>query len=160
MCVNFIHEPHPGIKEWVEVVIKNSRFSGQISFDLILNGRGWIYPIEANPRVTSGIHLLVNNPEFIDQLLNPDSKNLIQPKEESQMMLGVFVIQHLLVFWKDFRRNWQRFCKSRDVVYFFKDPLSAFIGQFLFGGYLIIKGMFRGKFFYKISSADINWNEK
>ncbi len=160
MCVNFVHEPHPGISQWVELVVKDCHFSGQISFDLILDDQNRIYPIEANPRVTSGIHLLVNEPEFNHQLLHPESKPVIQPKSDSQAMLAFLVILRLLVCGKDFRRNWQRFRQSRDAVYSSHDPLPAFIGQFLFGVYLIIKGMINGKNFYEISSLDIDWNGK
>lgn len=160
MCVNFVHEYHSGIQEWVERVINHSHFSGQMSFDLIIDTHDTIYPIEANPRVTSGIHLLINNPAFIEQLLNPQPTTLIQPNDHSRTMYGIFVVQQLFMFWKDFKRNLHRFAKSRDVVFSWKDPLPAFIGQFIFGAYLLMKGIINGKTFNDISLLDIKWNGK
>ena len=45
------------IETWVSAFVKKLNFSGQIAFDFIQTKDGEVYPIECNPRLTSGIHL-------------------------------------------------------------------------------------------------------
>ena len=58
------------ILEWVVNFVQKTNYTGQICFDLIVNENG-IYPLECNPRATSGLHLLSQLNEFPEMILNP-----------------------------------------------------------------------------------------
>ncbi|MEM1400641.1 MAG: ATP-grasp domain-containing protein [Pseudomonadota bacterium] len=44
------------VEEWVRLFVERTRYSGFIAFDFILDDKGDAWPIECNPRVTSGVH--------------------------------------------------------------------------------------------------------
>ncbi len=56
------------IREFVKKIITELNYTGQIGFDIIENDKGEIYPIECNPRGTSGIHLLLDNSNMIESI--------------------------------------------------------------------------------------------
>lgn len=55
--IAFKHINHPKIDQFVEHIVKELNFSGQIAFDFIITEDGDAIPIECNPRTTSGLHL-------------------------------------------------------------------------------------------------------
>lgn len=55
--ISFSFADHPGVRTFVEKMVGLRRFTGQIAFDFIETRTGELYPIECNPRLTSGIHL-------------------------------------------------------------------------------------------------------
>lgn len=57
--VCFRSDADPKAREWVELFVKRTGFSGQIAFDFIRTRDGRLLPIECNPRATSGVHLLL-----------------------------------------------------------------------------------------------------
>ena len=48
---------HPGIRDAVARLVRGICFSGQISFDWIVDSAGHAVALECNPRATSGLHL-------------------------------------------------------------------------------------------------------
>ncbi|WNS45924.1 ATP-grasp domain-containing protein [Paenibacillus sp. MMS20-IR301] len=70
--VYFEHLEHPAVYSWIQRFAGAARgFSGQIGFDFIEAADGRLYPIECNPRATSGIHLFVPADGLEAALLNP-----------------------------------------------------------------------------------------
>lgn len=63
---------------WVEHFVHEIRFTGQIAFDFIVNEAGVIYPLECNPRATSGLHLFTPE-EGIDRALMDCTDTVISP---------------------------------------------------------------------------------
>lgn len=57
--VCFQSDTGPQAREWVELFVQRTGFSGQIAFDFIRTQDGKLLPIECNPRATSGVHLLL-----------------------------------------------------------------------------------------------------
>jgi len=57
--VCFRSDADPQAREWVELFVQRTGFSGQIAFDFIRTQDGSLLPIECNPRATSGVHLLL-----------------------------------------------------------------------------------------------------
>jgi predicted ATP-grasp superfamily ATP-dependent carboligase len=55
--IAFCHRDDSAILNWVDKFAKKINFTGQIAFDFIKTESGKLYPIECNPRLTSGIHL-------------------------------------------------------------------------------------------------------
>ena len=65
----FAHHPHPDIEAWVKQFGAQTGYSGQVAFDFIDNQTG-LYAIECNPRLTSGMHTLIEL-DLGDCLLSP-----------------------------------------------------------------------------------------
>jgi hypothetical protein len=149
VCMSMRHEENAEIYKWVEKFIKMSGASGSISFDIILKDSK-VYPLECNPRVTSGIHVLCREQSFISSVLykNPKVKNAYKP-----VMLGAFVFLKALVNWS----NWRVFFNSKDVVFRVKDPLPV-IGQFIGAFYFCILSIKHRKSISVVSTLDIEWN--
>lgn len=55
--VAFEAEEMPELLDWVAAFAAKERFTGQLAFDFIMTREGDIFPLECNPRATSGIHL-------------------------------------------------------------------------------------------------------
>jgi len=85
------------IENFCEDFVKKINYTGQIAFDFFQDQNGKIYPIECNPRGTSGLHLLprdlnlVDNilkiPEFVNKNLSPQRKN----KKSIQVMFAMIL---------------------------------------------------------------------
>lgn len=54
--IAFKHEPRADLLAWVRRFVAPLRYTGQIAFDFIVTPEQDIYPIECNPRATSGVH--------------------------------------------------------------------------------------------------------
>ncbi|MCY9532124.1 MULTISPECIES: ATP-grasp domain-containing protein [Paenibacillus] len=54
--IAFKHEPQADLLAWVQRFVAPLRYTGQIAFDFIVTPEQNIYPIECNPRATSGVH--------------------------------------------------------------------------------------------------------
>jgi predicted ATP-grasp superfamily ATP-dependent carboligase len=54
------------IEIWVRNFVAGINFTGQIAFDFIRSKEGILYPIECNPRVTSGVHLFKDSKELVE----------------------------------------------------------------------------------------------
>lgn len=76
--VYFEPRAHPGIDTFVAHYIAVNRLSGQIAFDFFV-GKGFVAPIECNPRATSGLHLL---PPDMDMLACLNGTQPAQPPAE------------------------------------------------------------------------------
>lgn len=64
----FEPETSNGIREWVRHFVSCSKWTGQVSFDLIETDAGSLLPLECNPRTTSGIHFMRAPDEFCQTL--------------------------------------------------------------------------------------------
>lgn len=140
------------IKEW--------NYTGQFALDWIETAEGEIYPIECNPRTTSGVHLftLANR---LDQIFaHPDSSALISPKPNVRRMLtlamwsyGLKSVRSIRQFW-----DWLITCSSsQDVVFRWNDPLPFFT-QFHLLFYFSKVSRTVGISMLEASTHDIEWN--
>ncbi|GAA3325969.1 hypothetical protein GCM10020331_060000 [Ectobacillus funiculus] len=55
--IAFQHTECDPIFHLFQYSLKKLKYSGQIAFDFIVTKDGKVYPIECNPRTTSGLHL-------------------------------------------------------------------------------------------------------
>lgn len=56
-CITFEYEPSPQLMAWKAAIASKLDVTGWIAMDVIVAEDGALYPIECNPRLTSGIHL-------------------------------------------------------------------------------------------------------
>ena len=80
------------IYEFVKSIVFNTNFSGQIAFDFLVNG-STITVIEANPRLTSGIHCLSNNPDLVKSFFEQDLNLIWEKNYRSQCLLPIILIK-------------------------------------------------------------------
>ncbi len=113
---------------------RSSRFSGQLSFDLIEQAHtGTLYPLECNPRATSGVHLFRPEDGLEQALFDPDSlvasDQIIQPQPGRRVMLTLpMLVSGIGRRWN--RQQWSQWRQSlrgtRDAVYRRNDPMPAY----------------------------------
>lgn len=122
----------PEIYEIVEKIVKHYNFTGQISFDIIRSHEnGLYYPIECNPRATSGLYLFA---EDLTQAFheNPNLTEVIKSPANKQKMVGLAMLIYGLPYVKkgDDRKEFaKKFYNAKDVVFKFND-LKPFLSQF------------------------------
>lgn len=156
-CVCFEHTGHAGILHWVQEIVEKLKFTGQIAFDFIETPEGDVYPLECNPRATSGIHLLSAQKLNHAIAFLPTS---IEQQESKPKMLGLA----MLLFgigqckcWSDFK-NWIGvFRRSQDIVFSPADPMP------FFHQLLIVKTFYaicrkNGTSILEATTHDIEWN--
>ncbi|MFE8702041.1 ATP-grasp domain-containing protein [Cytobacillus sp. FJAT-54145] len=115
---------HEGIRNWVTNYFEDSNAEGQFSFDFIEKEDGQIYPIECNPRATSGVHLF-NGKSLPSAIVEAKEEN---PDSQKREMIGLAM---LIYGWqKKNKRQWLKdFFHSKDVVWSKKDSMP-FLYQF------------------------------
>eukprot|EP00878_Enallax_costatus_P031410 GHUV01034351.1.p1 GENE.GHUV01034351.1~~GHUV01034351.1.p1 ORF type:complete len:435 (+),score=89.55 GHUV01034351.1:118-1305(+) len=76
--LNFAHQGHPGIQQWVTDFITRSNASGQLCFDFMESSDdGQLYCIECNPRTSTVITEFHDNAQLAKAFASPDE--VIQP---------------------------------------------------------------------------------
>lgn len=125
--VYFEHLDHPAALEWVQRFAGATGFSGQIGFDFIEPEGGILYPIECNPRATSGIHLFTPEDGLTDALLNPgmlvQTGEVLIPRSGRKAMLTLPMLGCGLKPGAGGWSNWRRALRdAEDVVYRKNDP--------------------------------------
>lgn len=153
---------HPAALEWVRRFAGASGFSGQISFDFIEADNGTLYPIECNPRATSGIHLFSPEDGLTDALLNPgrlvQTGELVHPRSTRTAMLTIPMLGCGLKPGPGGLRSWRKAMAGATDVIFRKDDLRPVLEQFR-----VVYAAFRTARRHRISltealTEDIEWN--
>ncbi|SFK90303.1 Carbamoylphosphate synthase large subunit [Paenibacillus sp. 1_12] len=129
-CIYYRQLQHKKALNWVQSFVKKERFSGQIAFDFMeAYDNGTLYPIECNPRATSGVHLFSPKDRLAHALLHPESLSqsaCIEPQLNSSAMLSVAMVAYGLNkerTWSGLRHWWKQFTTTRDVIWQVRDPL-------------------------------------
>lgn len=123
------------------------KFTGQLSFDVIVDRTDTPYFIECNPRATSGVHLLRNRlaAAWLEngELLLPDEKDV--------------ALKTVLAFLKPGKLFSRKVRRAQDAVFSFRDPLPALLQPLSFAEFAFRK--FRtGTSWLGATTADIEWN--
>ena len=156
-CICFNHINHPGIYQWVQEVVAKLQFTGQIAFDFIETPEGMLYPLECNPRATSGIHLL-NPQELAEAMTVPTSA--LQPSELRSNMIALAMLLYGLSQCKEFAslQRWLKiFWHSKDVIFSLDDPVP-FFQQFVMMKTLYTICCTGGTSMLEATTCDIEWN--
>lgn len=154
--VYFQHVEVPSIQLFVERIVKELNFTGQIAFDFIKDDKGNYYPIECNPRSTSGLHLFDDTDDF-SNLFFQSIEELLKPNGEWTYKLGIPMF--LYGFSNRFlSRNFLRdFLMAKDVIYSTKDKIPYFYQGKIFLHLLSRKIKSRKKL-SELTTEDIEWS--
>jgi len=152
--ITFRHEPEPLLYRWTERLVKRYRYTGQIAFDFIRSDEdGKYYPLECNPRATSGIHLFTDASLVEAMTGNPPACAF--PDLGVKTMLGIPV---LLYGWRQEKpRKWLKtLATHRDVIFDRRDLLPS-LGQGISLLYLCMTALRRRIPLLKLTTWDIEW---
>ncbi|WP_168122855.1 ATP-grasp domain-containing protein [Paenibacillus sp. HB172176] len=115
---------HETSRIWVDRLVKELGFTGQIAFDFMEEEDGTLYALECNPRATSGVHLLSGDSRFAQAFLQPSAGEALgfslKDASSSRAMLAAAMPA---AAWSGVRsirelRNWLDAVRSaRDVVF-------------------------------------------
>ena len=144
-AIHFEHITHTGICEWVSKFVAFHRITGQVSFDFIENENG-LYPLECNPRATSGIHNFFQDTRLASCFDQLEPRQLVEPQGRGQhaIMLALILYGFPKVrSWGMLLKLLKTIWKSRDVIFDLKDPLPA-LGQFVSYGSFLRKALQSG----------------
>jgi hypothetical protein len=161
-CVHFTPVEHAAIDDWITRFLQHERFSGQIAFDLIVTPAGRVYPIECNPRATSGFHLFRQEQPLHRALLAPDDpiEPALRPLITNRAMIAIAMLVYglpSLRSWTQARTWLHAFLCARDVVFDWRDPLP-FLLQPLLLWYNWKESRKRGISILEFATHDIEWN--
>ncbi|MCD1258472.1 carbamoylphosphate synthase large subunit [Paenibacillus athensensis] len=155
--------PHAALREWVGRFVALERFSGQIAFDFIETPEGRLYPLECNPRATSGVHLFRGDgARLAAALLAPERLDgvCLQPRAGAKAMLTLPMLACGLAAQPTPRgalRWLGKLLTARDAVFRWRDPLP-YAGQLGLLGELARIGRKRGVSLMAASTLDMEWN--
>ncbi|WP_226526764.1 ATP-grasp domain-containing protein [Metabacillus niabensis] len=124
--LSFKHTDRHDIYQFVCHIVEHLNFTGQISFDFIVDECNKAYPIECNPRTTSGLHLF--DQDVVKALLL-QSNNCLTPlkkkKEAIKLVLFLYGLQQV----KNIRKfgEWLKIIATyKDITLRTNDPLPYF----------------------------------
>lgn len=145
--------------QWITNFVKKINYTGQIAFDVIRASDGSLWPIECNPRTTSGIHLFLDTQDVPDAFLyntavNNDMKTKKCPMLSLAVLIyGLYKTRSLAGFSK-----WIKcFSNGKDVFFRWRDPLP-FIGQFVSVMNFFKISLKQNISIIEATTYDIEWN--
>jgi glutathione synthase/RimK-type ligase-like ATP-grasp enzyme len=161
-CIQFQPLEHPIAAEWVSRFVRLERFTGQIAFDFIETADGTLYPLECNPRATSGLHLLRDTAGVDLAFAAPDKlggKVLVAAAKAKAMVAPAMLMYGMrgVRSWSGWKAWVQAFASSRDVVFHLADWRPA-IEQLRLLRLLHGIGRRRKITLMEASTYDIEWN--
>lgn len=107
----------PVIREFVEAFGAVTSFSGQVGFDFIQDRRERLHVLECNPRATSGLHLLADQPKRLAEALIKQPATPLQAPRGARAMVGMamMTLGTAQYGWRS-TRFWRDLLSTRDVM--------------------------------------------
>ncbi len=161
----FESQNDPVYLEWVNRFVEKTQWTGQIAFDFVKTADGTLYPLECNPRATSGVHFLVQCPEYLDRIcfIPPQPlaiQTVIQPQPGAKAKLGIALWTFGLSQFRSLKkvRSWATYILyARDVIFDLRDGLP-FFGQLFTFIKISLTGLRQKQTALEASTSDIEWN--
>ena len=160
-CIDFAAIEHQAIDAWVRRFLAAEQFTGQIAFDFIVTRTGNVYPLECNPRATSGVHLFQDGDHLPLAFFAEDAQEqILRPRQNAQAMLGLAMPLYGLSSVHSLTRlvQWgQTMLHARDVIFRLND-LGPFLAQPLLAWYNWRSSRAAHLSITEFSTRDIEWN--
>lgn len=147
----------PAIEEFVHSFIAATQWTGQVSFDFRRSASGQLFPIECNPRATSGLHFFTSSDRLHCSLFE-GTKSRASSTNQLTLPLAMWVyglpdaLRHnrLTAWWRDF-------AAMSDLTKWQGDR-SLLPMQFLSLAEIVAKAVARRIGLKQAATADIEWN--
>jgi hypothetical protein len=136
-----------------------TQFTGQIAFDFIEMSDGQLFALECNPRTTSGVHTLADQPGFVDSFFD-ESMSCLTPGGNGSHMLATAMLMYGLstsVLNRHLGKWLRAFFSSSDVIFDGKD-LKPFLLQYRSIFHYLKLARENGISALEASTFDIEWN--
>ncbi len=124
--LSFKHIVRSDIKQFVCHIAEHLNFTGQLSFDFIVDDCNRAFPIECNPRATSGLHLF--DQDVAKALLLTSNKCLTPKKKKKEAIkIGMFLYGFQQIQSIQKLGEWLKIVTTyKDITFRFTDPLPYF----------------------------------
>ncbi|MEM9288912.1 MAG: ATP-grasp domain-containing protein [Pseudomonadota bacterium] len=149
------------VEEWIARFVKAENYSGFIAFDFIVEESGAAFPIECNPRLTSGIHFL-DHMGLAGAILSDNPISNLDFKPYKRMQEGHTSLTKAyaaLPNVKAFVKRLGLVFTSRDVLWSWRDPLP-FLLMTPMSWPVLSQVMFKGLSFGEAATKDVEWLPK
>jgi len=148
----------PQVKDWVEAFVRAGRYSHFLAVDFIVDKDGQPWPLECNPRLTSGLHFFA--PEALARAVlaypehaHDDLKPGTRFQEGHTTLLQVYAS---LFRPQTFLQRLRALATSRDVLWSRGDPLP-FPLMTPYSWPVLKQVLFQGRSFGEAATRDIAW---
>jgi hypothetical protein len=113
----FFAVQRPDVTQWVKELVGKIDYTGQISFDVMAPSLREFFPIECNPRATSGVHFLAESGGLTDLLSPGENSVSVATTRPAQVALAMLFLGLPGVRTFSQLKEWLRcFFTSRDVL--------------------------------------------
>lgn len=149
----------PEVTEWVARFVEAGSHSHFLAFDFIIDDQGTPWPLECNPRLTSGIHFM--DPQDLARAIcafGPDEtvglRSGTRFQEGHTTLLQVYAS---LLRPKTMIQRARSMISSRDVLWSANDPLP--FPFMTFSSWPVLRQvLFQGRSFGEAATRDISWS--
>ncbi len=148
------------IFEFTKKIVKRYNYTGQIAFDFIQTPDKKLYPIECNPRGTSGLHLIQKTFDLLDLIKNPQEISLLDKHDNQsayQVSLGMLLFARQHSKQAGFKKFICDYRQARDIYQSINSG-SLRYWQLISFFELFKKSLRSKKNLQTISTHDIAWN--
>lgn len=145
-------------EHWARDFVAAEKYTGFIGFDFIEDQNGIAWPIECNPRMTSGIHFMVDD-DVAAAALDCAFRGHVRLKRQTAFQEGHTA---LTMAYKDlfkpqrFLGHLRNMARSEDVLFRLDDPLPFFLMTPM-SWRLLIGALLRKQSFGEAATADLAW---
>jgi glutathione synthase/RimK-type ligase-like ATP-grasp enzyme len=150
----------PDVTEWAREVAQKLSYHGQISFDVIAPSGENFFPLECNPRATSGLHLMVED-ESLEALVNEawtPAQALKKDSTPAQVALAMLFLGAPQIRSWSALRNWLHcYWNSRDVLKE-RGDWGPLWGQVAYLFQSLSVGRTKGISLLEATTEDIQWD--
>ena len=145
-------------EEWIANFVLDLGYSGFIAFDFILDENGDAWPLECNPRLTSGIHFM-DHADLAASILGAPPGHGIRRKPGKAFQEGhTTLTQAYAAFFspRAFLRRIGHVFSTKDVLWSWRDPLP-FVLMTPLSWEILRQVVFKGATFGEAATRDIEW---
>lgn len=140
VCFQAHHQPE--LLTFIQRIVTETKFTGQLGFDVMEQPDGTLFAIECNPRITSGVHLMRGNVNLLSKIANPESMfEVVASTEPLQLTFASMLTIMNTQKHSDFKTWLYYLLRSNDVVMNWNDPGPALLMPLI--GYQYLKDYFK-----------------
>ena len=149
----------PAIDAWIAAFVKAQNYSGFIAFDFIVDSDGAPWPIECNPRLTSGVHFM-DPDDLARAVLAPATADTIGVKPQRSFQEGHTTLTKVYAALSkpnEAARRFRAMISARDALWSARDPLP-FLMMTPMSWPILSQTIFNARSFGEAATADLDWH--
>lgn len=144
--------------DWINAFVAATNYSGFIAFDMIFDSAGDAWPIECNPRLTSGLHFM-DHDDLAACILGKPINAPVRMKSQAAFQEGhttLLEVYSVIFRPREFVRRIGYMTRAKDVLWSMRDPLP-FLLMTPLSWPVLRQVMFEGTSFGEAATRDIEW---